>query len=93
MAKCSAKVRLPDGRVMHGAAAQSVIIKQNGGFDAFQDKLKSEGAQMAFEMVSKQLANLERQIQQLTKAQSIPAVTRTRPQVSAKKQSQHASMH
>jgi hypothetical protein len=39
MAKCSLKVISDKGKVLHGAPAQEVFIKRQGGWDAYHEKM------------------------------------------------------
>lgn len=45
--KCSLKVLSDDNKLLHGTAAQLHYVKEQGGWDAFIEKITAESATVA----------------------------------------------
>lgn len=53
--KCSLKVLSDDNQLLHGTAAQLHYIKEQGGWDAFIQKITSDAATVAVKHAFKEL--------------------------------------
>ncbi len=53
--KCSLKVLSDDNKLLHGTAAQLHYVKEQGGWDAFIEKITSDAATVAVKHAFKEL--------------------------------------